>query len=150
MSLKPILGCDGKPALHPDGQPVLMESPCPWVPWTWAVRAGYAATILSTNPGLTLTIQLSSVGSSSRSYLDTRVCWNCGKTGLKVSAAFTGGVEVARAKVPPVIAYTTFIPGDGGGPTILSGAEYYYYRFPITVAVDWSGEASVTLIFSWY
>jgi len=161
MSLKLMLNCGGAIALHPTfNVPVLMESPCPFTPWTWERTyiqfPDEAPTVTSTNPGMTLALSWTTAynwSTQNVTYVG-KVLWDCTKSGLSVTAALTGD-NTARM---PVYVYTQFgnyirlNETDGLGPEYFA-ADSLYLRFSIEVHVTLRratpGTATATLNFAW-
>ena len=151
MSMKIMLNCNGNVALHPDYHvPVLMESPCPFTPWTWAGEDPDWVTLDSTNPGQTLTVSArEDVGSfSGHFYFTSKIIWDCAKGGMTVSAAFTSDY--------PKYMFADIRAGTGTmfrlseaktmGPVALDG---FYLRFGLWVRLNMSDGDSATLNFAW-
>lgn len=151
MSLKIMLNCAGNVALHPDGTvPVLMESPCPFTPWTWAGGEPDFGTLDSTNPGQTLTVSgREDVGSfSGRFEFTSKIIWDCAKGGMTVSAAFTSDYPEEMYADIRAGTGTTFRLTEATtmGPVALDG---FYLRFGLWVRLNMANGDSATLNFAW-
>ncbi len=163
MSLKLMLNCNGNVALHPDGTvPVLMESPCPFTPWTWdrtyIQYPDEPPTVTSSNPGMTLALSWTRTeyGSSLQNVTYVgKVLWDCTKSGLKVTAAFTGdNTAHMLVSVGPQLGSCgiRLNETDGLGPKDFA-ADNLYLRFSIEVRVTLRratpGTATATVTFEW-
>lgn len=154
MSLKHMLNCGGAIALHPTANvPVLMESPCPFTPWTWWELAGGDAdyvTLDSTNPGQTLTVSgREDVGSFSGYFeFTSKIIWDCAKGGMTVSAAFTSDYPEEMFADIRAGTGTTFRLTEATtmGPVALDG---FYLRFGLWVRLHMANGDSATLNFAW-
>ena len=161
MSLKIMLNCAGNVALHPDyNVPLLMESPCPFTPWTWdrtyIQYPDEPPTVTSSNPGMTLALSWTTEYDSSTQNVTYvgKVLWDCTKSGLKVTAAFTGD-NTAKMHVsvwPQFGSGIRLNETDGLGPKDFA-ADNLYLRFSIEVRVTLrratAGTATATVTFEW-
>ena len=155
MSLKLMLNCNGKLALHPTASPtvpVLMESPCPFTPWTWVldeVGTSDDIVITSSNPGQSVTFRYDGPsGWYGRAWATTKVIWSCSHSGLTASATFAGSTNSAYVDLTNGFAYVVLEPGDAG-PKAISGSGYYL-RFGVRViATSLRRGQSVTISFAW-
>ena len=163
MSLKLMLNCGGAIALHPTfNVPVLMESPCPFTPWTWERTyiqfPDEAPTVTSTNPGMTLALSWTTAynwSTQNVTYVG-KVLWDCTKSGLSVTAALTGDNTASMLVwVNTQLGHPRYISlneTDGLGPKYFA-AESLYLRFSIRVYVTLRratpGTATATLNFAW-
>lgn len=151
MSLKHMLNCGGAIALHPTANvPVLMESPCPFTPWTWAGGDPAYVTLDSTNPGQTLTVNgREDVGSfSGRFDFTSKIIWDCAKSGMTVSAAFTSDYPEDMYADIRAGTGTTFRLTEATtmGPVALDG---FYLRFGLLVRLHMANGDSATFNFAW-
>lgn len=158
MSLKPMRTCSGKPALHRVSRlPLIMESPCPWVPWTWTPDPVYFpayVTVTSPNPGQSVTFRHDGpAGIFPTIIARTRVVWQCGSSGLSVLASLGGAGCGASAQIKTSNEWgifagdaASFEPGDTGPKVLADGA---WFRFGVEVTALLEPGLSVTLDFNW-
>lgn len=158
MSLKPMLTCSGLPALHRvSRKPLMMESPCPWVPWTWESDPVYFpayVAITSANPGQSVTfLHGGPAGTFPTILARTRVVWQCGSSGLSVSSVLGGAGCASSAQIKTsnewgIFAgdFAAFEPGDTGPKVLAAGA---WFRFGLEITALLEPGLSVTLNFNW-